>query len=54
MSPWRAYLLMLQSHIRWIGTYGEMISLDLHVGGGGGGAGVAPSKKNSAGNVSHI
>jgi hypothetical protein len=29
MSPWRAYLL-LQDHVRWTGTYGEMISSDLH------------------------
>ena len=30
MSPWRAYLLLLQGHTRWIGTHGEMISSDLH------------------------
>jgi hypothetical protein len=30
MSPWRAYLLLLQDHARWTGTYGEMISSDLH------------------------
>jgi len=30
MSPWRAYFLLLQDHAQWIGTYGEMISSDLH------------------------
>jgi hypothetical protein len=30
MSPWRAYLLLLQDLARWTGTYGEMINLDLH------------------------
>jgi hypothetical protein len=30
MSPWRAYLLMLQGHTRWTGTHEEMISSDLH------------------------
>jgi hypothetical protein len=29
MSPWRAYLLLLQDHARWKGTYGEMIRLNL-------------------------
>jgi hypothetical protein len=28
MSPWRAYLLLLQDHARQTGTYGEMISSD--------------------------
>jgi hypothetical protein len=30
MSPWRAYLLLLQDFARWTGTYGEMISSNLH------------------------
>jgi hypothetical protein len=30
MSPWRAYFLLLRDHARWKGTYGEMISSDLH------------------------
>jgi hypothetical protein len=30
MSPWRAYLLLMQDHARRTGTYGEMISSDLH------------------------
>jgi hypothetical protein len=30
MSPWREYLFLLQDHARWTGTYGEMISSDLH------------------------
>jgi len=30
MSPWRAYLLLLQEFSRWIGTYGGMIRSDLH------------------------
>jgi hypothetical protein len=30
MSPWRAYLLLLQELARWTGTYGEMISSDFH------------------------
>jgi hypothetical protein len=30
MSPWRAYLLLLQDFARWTGTYGGMISSDLH------------------------
>jgi hypothetical protein len=30
MNPWRAYLLLLQDFAQWIGTYGGMISLDLH------------------------
>jgi hypothetical protein len=30
MIPWRAYLLFLQDHAQWTGTYGEMISSDLH------------------------
>ena len=29
MNPWRAYLL-LQGLAQWTGTYGRMISLDLH------------------------
>jgi hypothetical protein len=29
MIPWRAYLLLLQDHAWWTGTY-EMISSDLH------------------------
>ena len=30
MSPWRAYLLLLQDHAWRTGTYGEMISSNLH------------------------
>jgi hypothetical protein len=30
MNPWRAYLLLLQDFARWTGTYGRMISSDLH------------------------
>jgi hypothetical protein len=30
MNPWRAYLLLLQDFARWTGTYGGMISSDLH------------------------
>jgi hypothetical protein len=30
MIPWRVYFLFLQDHAQWIGTYGEMISLNLH------------------------
>jgi hypothetical protein len=29
MSPWRTYLLLLQNHAQWTGTYGEMISSNL-------------------------
>jgi hypothetical protein len=30
MSPWRAYLLLLQDFSLWTGTYGGMIRSDLH------------------------
>ena len=30
MNPWRAYLLLLQDFAQWTGTYGGMISSDLH------------------------
>jgi hypothetical protein len=30
MSPWRAYLLLLQDFARWTETYGGMIRSDLH------------------------